>query len=151
MIIWGGNFLNTGGKYNPSTDSWTATSTTDAPTGTFDHTAVWTGNEMIVWGGYDFPQFLNTGGRYCPLADIQITLDATTSKVGDINTVLLTWNGATSTDIDVYRDGILIVTTTNNGSYTDSTGDTGRARYRYQVCEAGTSNCSNETIARFPQ
>ena len=49
----------------------------------------------------------------------------------------LTWSGATSTDIDVYRDGMVIVTTPNDGSYTDSTGDTGRARYTYRVCEAG--------------
>ena len=27
----GTNFLNTGGRYNPGTDSWTATSTTNAP------------------------------------------------------------------------------------------------------------------------
>ena len=57
MIVWGGydgiTHLNTGGRYNPGTDSWTATSTTNAPTGRFDHTAVWTGSEMIVWGGFD--------------------------------------------------------------------------------------------------
>src|SRR4030095_6732493 len=34
-------------------DSWTATNTTNAPTGRFWHTAVWTGSEMIVWGGDD--------------------------------------------------------------------------------------------------
>ena len=54
MIVWGGwmarNYLNTGGKYNPSTDSWTATSTTNA-SARDGHTAVWTGSEMIVWGG----------------------------------------------------------------------------------------------------
>src|SRR5262249_1047100 len=32
-------------------DSWTATSTTNAPSGRYYHTAVWTGSEMIVWGG----------------------------------------------------------------------------------------------------
>ena len=42
---------NTGGRYNPSTNSWTPTSTTDAPSGRYSHTAVWTGSEMIVWGG----------------------------------------------------------------------------------------------------
>ena len=42
---------NTGGRYNPSTDSWTATSTTNAPDARCLHTAVWTGSEMIVWGG----------------------------------------------------------------------------------------------------
>ena len=31
-----------------------------------DHTAVWTGNEMIVWGGDDGSNFVNTGSRYDP-------------------------------------------------------------------------------------
>ena len=34
-------------------DSWTATSTTNAPNARDIHTAVWTGSEMIVWGGVD--------------------------------------------------------------------------------------------------
>ena len=56
MIVWGGvhgtkHYLNTGGRYNPGTDSWTATSTTNAPAARNPHTAVWTGSEMIVWGG----------------------------------------------------------------------------------------------------
>jgi hypothetical protein len=162
MIVWGGvdvNFveLNTGGRYNPSTDSWTATSTTNAPTARHNHTAVWTGSEMIVWGDYHYS---NTGGRYCaqagsptptPTPPPQITLSAAGRKVGGINTVRLKWREATSTDIDVYRDGTLIVTTPNDGSYIDSTGDTGRARYTYQVCEAGTQTCSNETTVTFPQ
>jgi N-acetylneuraminic acid mutarotase len=77
MIVWGGigssgnnNYLNTGGRYNPSTDSWTATNTTNAPTARVTHTAVWTGSEMIVWGGFgDSGFFWNTGGRYNPTAD----------------------------------------------------------------------------------
>ena len=78
MIIWGGNNLtypqwqNTGGRYNPSTDSWTATSTRNAPAGREAHTAVWTGSEMIVWGGttdYPSPTSFNTGGRYNPSTD----------------------------------------------------------------------------------
>jgi hypothetical protein len=65
--------------------------------------------------------------------------------------VRLTWSGATSTDMDVYRNDTLTVTTPNDGSYIDSTGDTGRARYTYEVCEAGTSNCSNAAIVTFKQ
>ena len=156
MIVWGGRnaraaTVNSGGRYNPSTDSWTATSTTSAPTGRYYHTAVWTGSEMIVWGGSDGLNIFNTGGRYCAQAGGLITLSAAKRKVGGINTVRLTWSGATSTDIDVYRDAVLIVTTANDGSYTDSTGDTGRARYTYKVCEAGTQTCSNEVTVRFPQ
>ena len=36
----------------PCTDQWTATSTTNAPSARDGHTAVWTGSEMIVWGGF---------------------------------------------------------------------------------------------------
>jgi len=73
MIVWGGWFeddfiyydLNTGGRYVPDIDSWTATSTSNAPSGRNGHTAVWTGSEMIVWGGAASVDFLRTGGRYC--------------------------------------------------------------------------------------
>src|SRR5207247_10772834 len=34
-------------------DTWTPTSLTGAPDGRSFHTAVWTGSEMIVWGGYN--------------------------------------------------------------------------------------------------
>jgi len=54
MIVWGGlgngAVLNTGGRYNPSTDSWTATGITNAPGARAVATAVWTGSQMIVSG-----------------------------------------------------------------------------------------------------
>ena len=49
-------------------ETWTATSTTNAPAARASHTAVWTGSEMIVWGGYGGSYF-NTGGRYTPSTD----------------------------------------------------------------------------------
>lgn len=70
MIIWGGkdatNPLNTGGRYDPVTFSWTATSKddVDTPSGRFNHTAVWTGSEMIIWGGNSGTEVLRSGGRY---------------------------------------------------------------------------------------
>src|SRR5262252_2785419 len=46
-------------------DTWTPTSITNAPDGRMLPTAVWTGSEMIVWGGTtDRINGLNTGGRY---------------------------------------------------------------------------------------
>jgi hypothetical protein len=41
-------------------DTWTATSTTNAPAGRSTHTAVWTGSEMIVWGGWNGSTFFDT-------------------------------------------------------------------------------------------
>ena len=74
MIVWGGddgsNYLNTGGRYNPSTDSWTPTSTTNAPHARGILPAVWTGSEMIVWGGLSAAYtYYNTGGKYNPSTD----------------------------------------------------------------------------------
>jgi hypothetical protein len=80
-----------------------------------------------------------------------ITLRAAGFRMGGINTVRLTWTGATSSDVDIYRNGVLIVTTANDRSYIDSTGDTGRAQYTYKVCEAGTQTCSNVERVRFRQ
>jgi len=55
MIVWGGgdnvNRLDTGGRYNPGTDSWSATNPANAPDARSSHTPVWIGSEMIIWGG----------------------------------------------------------------------------------------------------
>jgi N-acetylneuraminic acid mutarotase len=79
MIVWGGaladtgspsDFLKSGGRYNPSTDSWSATSVgAGVPVARATHDAVWTGTDMIVWGGYPGSAFPNTGGRYNPSID----------------------------------------------------------------------------------
>jgi hypothetical protein len=72
MIVWGGRDgggeRNTGGRYNPTTDVWAATSTSNSPPGRYFHAAVWTGTQMIVWGGRG-NGYLNTGGRYDPVTD----------------------------------------------------------------------------------
>src|SRR5437773_8764025 len=48
-------------------DTWTPTRLTNAPAARPGHTAVWTGSEMIVWGGASSgPTYFNTGGRYNP-------------------------------------------------------------------------------------
>ena len=77
MIVWGGSgcggncIWNTGGRYNPTTDSWIATSTTNAPAARFDHSALWTSSEMIIWGGTDVHDpYLHTGARYNPNTDV---------------------------------------------------------------------------------
>jgi hypothetical protein len=109
LIVWGGlvgsgTHLNTGGRYNPATDSWTPTSLgANVPAARSRHTAVWTGTEMIVWGGYNAGGGLNTGGRYDPSTDSWITTalganvpaarsDHTTVWTG---TEMIVWGGNT--------------------------------------------------------
>ncbi len=77
MVVWGGrngptnaDCLNTGGLYDPGTDSWIgATTTTGALPARTAASAVWTGREMLVWGGDDGTGPLNTGARYDPATD----------------------------------------------------------------------------------
>ena len=72
-----------------------------------------------------------------------ISLSVTAYKVRGAQYADLTWSGATSTNVDVYRNGGLVATTANDGAYTDMTGQKGGGSADYQVCEAGTGTCSN--------
>ncbi|MCX6879578.1 MAG: hypothetical protein NTW21_38105 [Verrucomicrobia bacterium] len=81
MIVWGGmggGGLNDGGRYNPSgTGSWTAIPNTlaNTPSPRTTHTAVWTGSDMIVWGGVsDYGVTSQDSGRYNPATDTWTTL-----------------------------------------------------------------------------
>jgi hypothetical protein len=79
-----------------------------------------------------------------------IQLSAVGRRVQGRHTVDLTWSPVTSANIDIYRNGVVIATVPNTGSYKDFIGVRGgNARYLYKVCEAGTSNCSNEATVRF--
>ena len=78
MIVWGGesssggSTTNTGGIYDPTTNTWTAISVTNAPSAREQHTAIWTGTEMIIWGGcqtVSCSNVFNNGARYNPTTD----------------------------------------------------------------------------------
>ncbi|HXW08458.1 MAG TPA: S8 family serine peptidase [Vicinamibacterales bacterium] len=59
----------------------------------------------------------------------------------------LAWTVTASSSVDIYRNGSLRVSTANDGAYSDSF--TSKGSYTYQVCEAGTANCSNEVTVVF--
>ena len=67
-------------------DTWTATSMINAPTARVYHTAVWTGIEMIIWGGIDDTDLaLKTGGRYSPSTDSWATSSTTNAPSGRLS------------------------------------------------------------------
>src|SRR5207253_1089921 len=106
MIVWGGGLsshssvFDSGGRYDPNTDSWTATNRVSAPTAHYFDTAVWTGTEMIIWGGVDnSSNYLDTGARYNPSTDTW-TFTKTPATVGRSNhtavwtgTEMIIWGG----------------------------------------------------------
>jgi PKD repeat protein len=86
-----------------------------------------------------------------------ITLSASGYKVKGVDTVDLTWSGFTTGTVDITRNGSPVATavpynnnaTGSPGSYTDSTGQRGGATFTYQVCQHGTSTCSNTFTVTF--
>lgn len=77
------------------------------------------------------------------------TLTANGYKVKGVHNIDLTWSGTSAGSVDVYRDGALIATVANSGSYPDNTGQKGSGSYTYQVCDAGTGTCSNTATVNF--
>lgn len=78
-----------------------------------------------------------------------ITLSASGFKVKGKHNVNLSWSGSTATNVDIHRSGQMIATTANEGTYPDNIGAKGGATYQYEVCDAGTSNCSNTATVVF--
>jgi N-acetylneuraminic acid mutarotase len=87
-------------------DTWTATITTNAPDARAGHTAVWTGSEMIVWGGgASGPVYFNTGGRYNPSTDswtATSTTNAPDARAGHMavwtGSEMIVWGGYNGSD-----------------------------------------------------
>jgi hypothetical protein len=123
MIVWGGSgaaSLNTGGRYNPTTNSWIATSTgVNVPSARYLHTATWSGNEMVVWGGYD-TNYTNDGGRYNPTTETWTSTSIGSNVPDGRSGHTADWTGSE-----------LLVWGGYNGTYINTGG-------RYCVCPAGT-------------
>lgn len=66
LLVWGGAELGDGRVYDFLPDIWLNLSPAGAPSGRSGHSAVWTGTEMIVWGGYSSDGALGDGARYSP-------------------------------------------------------------------------------------
>lgn len=81
---------------------------------------------------------------------VQITLSVISYKVKGLQKADLTWNGLTSTAVDIHRDGSKMTTTANDGFFTDNINRRGQGIYTYRICAEGTSTCSNEvTLSTF--
>ncbi len=82
-----------------------------------------------------------------------IELLATGYKVRGLPKADLTWSDASGDDlqfnVDVFRNETEIETGYDGSSYTDNIDIRGGGSYTYQVCEAGTSTCSNEAVVTF--
>ncbi|MDD2731292.1 MAG: hypothetical protein PHW33_04190, partial [Candidatus Portnoybacteria bacterium] len=105
FIVWGGynagNIpVNTGGIYDPDTDTWSSLTTTGAPTARYGHTAVWDGNQMLIWSGTSTLAITNTGGAYNPVGNSWSSFTTTGAPTGRLvprtvwtGSQMITWGG----------------------------------------------------------
>jgi hypothetical protein len=78
VLVWGGAAVDmpgpggtkvpvdSGGRYDPARDRWGATDADGAPSARVGHVTVWTGSELLVWGGEGALQRLQTGAAFTP-------------------------------------------------------------------------------------
>jgi N-acetylneuraminic acid mutarotase len=113
MLIWGGQhfinsfnrpYYNDGARYNPVANTWTSIPTNSAPSPRHHHTGIWTGSEMIVWGGFGTGLY-NDGGRYNPIANSWTPVNPSGAPIGrEMHTAVWTgnqmivWGGETASN-----------------------------------------------------
>ncbi|MBM3882747.1 MAG: hypothetical protein FJ387_23995 [Verrucomicrobia bacterium] len=110
LVIWGGTlglglglYSAAGGSYDRLENRWRALSPLNAPVARTAHTAVWTGQEMLVWGGFGSAGYLSSGARWEPSQQTWTALpmlNAPEGREGHVavwtGTRLLVWGGRNS-------------------------------------------------------
>ncbi|SEL94270.1 PA domain-containing protein [Colwellia chukchiensis] len=87
------------------------------------------------------------GGVTPPPTGGDISLSTNAYRAKGKNKVDLSWSGAVTSNVDIFRNGALRTTTANDGAYTDSFKTSGT--FTYKVCDQGTDNCSAESSVSF--
>ena len=100
VFVWGGatqtTELDTGAIYDPATDAWTAVPAgANTPSARVGATAVWTGSQVVVWGGGDLAETTDyaNGGRFDPAAGTWQTI-ATGGGPGPRRSAFGVWTGS---------------------------------------------------------
>jgi len=107
MIFWGGQdmagtYFNDGVVYDVTTNSWTPIASSGlAPRS--NHSAIWTGTEMIIWGGVFGGGYFSDGAKYNPITDTWTTLSSTGNPIGRFDhtaiwtgTEMIIWGGSST-------------------------------------------------------
>ncbi|WP_028763603.1 S8 family serine peptidase [Shewanella colwelliana] len=89
---------------------------------------------------------LNNGCKATPVVDIQLTTQTYAGKRGE--QVELNWSGATTRKVNVFRNGVMMTATANDGGFVDTLNNP-YGIYTYHICEDGTGNCSDISSVTF--
>lgn len=78
-----------------------------------------------------------------------IGLSARPQKVKGNQQADLWWSGATTSSVNIFRNGVKVLTVPNSGSAVDAINKKGGGTYTYRLCEVGTSVCSRDVTVVF--
>ncbi len=109
-----GGRLGTAVTWSFTTAHWRAMSTAGAPTARSGHTAIWSGSELIVWGG--LPATMS-GGRYAPATDTWRAMSVTGAPAGRSGHTAV-WTG---TEMIVWGGTVAGVAVATGGRYDPAT------------------------------
>jgi N-acetylneuraminic acid mutarotase len=126
MIVWGGGtgatlvsgaagLTQSGGAYDPVSNTWTTLSEINAPSLRMSPAAYWTGTKMVVWGGFDYVTGSpNTGAVYMPSTDAWTTMSLPpwANARANLTTVwtgssMIVWGGASGSGGPYPTDGAI--------------------------------------------
>lgn len=82
-----------------------------------------------------------------PPAAIGISLRG--SRSSNTLTVDISWSGATGSYVDIYRNGVRIASTPNDGHYRDALRVKGGGTVSYRVCLSGSTTCSGTATMNY--
>jgi subtilisin len=83
-------------------------------------------------------------------ASADITLGVTAYKVKGVKYADLAWSPTKSDgDVNIFKNGSPLLTTANDGAYTDGPLGKGGGSATYKVCEASTTTCSSEVTVTW--
>lgn len=124
MLIWRGlsedYTFGDGPKFNLQTNAWTTISAVNAPTSRFNFTSVWTGTEMIIFGGRLAGIIHRTDNKkYNPLTDTWTNISTVNAPTARINHTAI-WIG---TKMIIYGGKLVDGTITNTGAVYDPVAD----------------------------
>ena len=82
-----------------------------------------------------------------PTADIELTANGFLTRRG-AKRVDLSWSGNT-TNVDIYRNGSAVATDVSGSTYRDKLRKKDSGTFTYEVCDTGTTNCSDSQSVNF--
>ncbi len=143
FLVWGGydgsSAVDTGARYNPTTDAWTAMTTSGAPSARYDYAAVWQNGKAWYFGGSTCTGQI---GKYDPTGNAWYTQNFSPTKtlcktraatVGGTDIYL--WGGLSPlSDADLLR----VAAATSTTSVVSTSGTPPSGRQHHSLTAVGT-------------